>query len=1361
MEQNKDSGQIFCESVEIIAKSILEGITFDQTIKCVIVDAANAEKGEYRVSNGSATFLAYSTEKYLKNTNVYVLIPQGDYNNKKLIIGKITAENENIPYNYVKPFDTFFGIINEKFSNSLSEGLVANYLGKELKTENNITYRDLDKVEEKIGELAIGSFTNDFTRFGIKANFKSLLEGFDCVEGDYGLRIEITCEQDRDLEAPEDSVKYETRILFLNSKDMIGNPYGFNTFFSQEKVFDITDLGNITNISVFFYQNPLTFKDRKGEFIPDIDDSEGKKIVYPPNLFVSDVELSIGYDISSIAGDYVQIYTLDNSTYDRSGEPAVHKKLINLRWLHENELKQKTVMSPASEEPFEIRWYKYKFNAPAADNYSGVCWERIAPPEGKVFTLDFEPDQSLAQEQVKAIVVYGELPIPIAYEKGKLAWSTVEANVNRYYIEYTDSNNEVHKIVPNSSMFNYTNQNGDKNTNEIRVYELVEDTRKVYRSNILTFTNKDNVSNPVIYDILNGLTLNCYYEENGQQLPSGVHLVYDSFGSIVDRQYSQRNYIIECALRIDEGNTSIENKQFDEIRWIYPGENMIKGPGSKINTTDSVNLYQYKESRSENNGITGKFQYKIENRYTPAKDKNWVRCEVDYKGITYIATQELYFGYESTMGSNYSIQIVADKDWAAFTEGISGQSLTLSLDIYDDSFVNINQDRSQTVTWELIPVIEEEEKPKWLSYSNSGKSFKLTYDKGAKQTGGYIVRAAWTYSHEPTGTQYKIYDYYPIARRNNTALEALIPERIVYSSEGKPSYSKVPLQLFKIAENPGETTNLLGGVTWTDITLNKEFRLSVNKDDGRLSPPAFYCKPSSENNYHCRLLKGTKELGSTIYEWIVPIVLYQNNYFSSLIDDWSNTGVQISDTGGYILSNMLAAGSKDDKNRFSGVVMGDWAQESTDLGQAGLYGFGDGEMAFAFKEDGTAFIGKSGAGRIEFNGDKGTIKSAYYDEKYQPGTCFDLDDASLILRGGGKYGALTEADTTERINGITVLEPDRGPLKTGKISKNEYNIFKENNILLYYLTPDQPGVYTEINYQSHAHSESNYYYRSQYKQSIDLNASRQKHPMKIGVEGSEKFKVDWDGTLEATGADISGKITADVGQLGGWYIGEYKYFIGKDESGKDLYSTARVISDSENADWASIILLPSFLNATNNETLPPGIYGPSIRVGGGNLWTRPNFEVDSSGNLGASRYASGSGISSDNYRFIATDGGVRITQCDFILKPYDKGEGSKIVFKKDESEDLGSIYYEQDAGSEELYPKRMWIKSDGSLKLKARTRLSIESEDPSKYYIYFNAPINAKGGIWMGEKHFGSEHPDEREFTTTLTTGQLYFQIIE
>ena len=83
-------------------------------------------------------------------------------------------------------------------------------------------------------------------------------------------------------------------------------------------------------------------------------------------------------------------------------------------------------------------------------------------------------------------------------------------------------------------------------------------------------------------------------------------------------------------------------------------------------------------------------------------------------------------------------------------------------------------------------------------------------------------------------------------------------------------------------------------------------------------------------------------------------------------------------------------------------MMGAWTKtsESSDItGQTGVYGFHEGAMSYALKEDGTAFIGKSGGGRILLDGNKSIIESASYST-FGKGIKIDLDDNLLDIKNG-------------------------------------------------------------------------------------------------------------------------------------------------------------------------------------------------------------------------------------------------------------------------------------------------------------------------------------------------------------------------
>jgi hypothetical protein len=99
---------------------------------------------------------------------------------------------------------------------------------------------------------------------------------------------------------------------------MNGNPYDFQSYYTQEKVFDISQIGKIKTMSLEFYQTPGTFKSAEGKLVPHTDFLEN---LLPPNLFTNDVYISLGYDTSEFDSEMVYVYTLDSTTYSRSANP--------------------------------------------------------------------------------------------------------------------------------------------------------------------------------------------------------------------------------------------------------------------------------------------------------------------------------------------------------------------------------------------------------------------------------------------------------------------------------------------------------------------------------------------------------------------------------------------------------------------------------------------------------------------------------------------------------------------------------------------------------------------------------------------------------------------------------------------------------------------------------------------------------------------------------------------------------------------------------------------------------------------------------------------------------------------------------
>jgi len=147
--------------------------------------------------------------------------------------------------------------------------------------------------------------------------------------------------------------------------------------------------------------------------------------------------------------------------------------------------------------------------------------------------------------------------------------------------------------------------------------------------------------------------------------------------------------------------------------------------------------------------------------------------------------------------------------------------------------------------------------------------------------------------------------------------------------------------------------------------------------------------------------------------WAQPIVITQNRYPNSMINHWDGK-FKIDEENGTILSTMVGAGYKNSDNTYSGVLMGKIDCDNEDnASDVGLYGFHHGAQSFGLNIDGTAFFGKSGRGRILFDGNSGTISSASYQENRDTengsykktsaaGMMIDLDDGFIDMLGTTK-----------------------------------------------------------------------------------------------------------------------------------------------------------------------------------------------------------------------------------------------------------------------------------------------------------------------------------------------------------------------
>ena len=322
------------EAINILAEKKIETIKFDETVAATIVDASKADKGEYVVSTGNVKFIAYGTEtKYREKDTVMVTIPQGNYDNQKIIIGKQVDENTDSALVFRSPFVSFVDATKNLVPEAESERIFS-VLANDIENEN-IDDEDNAYWARGYWPVDILNFYNvnsenkvliwdsgqilyqDFTHLGVKADFQTFLNEYATIYGNYGLGIELTFTAKE--EVPVGVSNHFVNTVVFDSDDFFGNVYNFATYFSQEQVFNLSDFQDfsITNIKVYLYQRG-NFLDNNAQLIPhkvQFLDSEDSFIRIADNIYVKNLYISLGVDASTFVNDTATLISVGSRIY--------------------------------------------------------------------------------------------------------------------------------------------------------------------------------------------------------------------------------------------------------------------------------------------------------------------------------------------------------------------------------------------------------------------------------------------------------------------------------------------------------------------------------------------------------------------------------------------------------------------------------------------------------------------------------------------------------------------------------------------------------------------------------------------------------------------------------------------------------------------------------------------------------------------------------------------------------------------------------------------------------------------------------------------------------------------------------------
>lgn len=1297
-----DYNEIWLQSMDILINKKIESIRFDETINAVIINADKAEYGEYTVSTGAASFKAYSNDaKYVLNDKVMVTIPQGNYDNTKFIIGKQSSkENQNKPLSYVSPMTQIIDLTGNLIDGEHFKGLIANSNEEEVELwrAENLNYLGYD-------------------RLGLQAQFRTYLSDLNTSSGNYGLAAII------DFDTGNENTDFSKRIE-LDSSNFFGDPYNFDTYYTQMEVFNIKLFNEsfpIKKMSIVAYQ--------KNNFLDYYTNRiEEQEFV---NIFIKDPFICLGKDTTTFEGDSLHISS-DNLKYQKTEEEQ--QRTIEMYWIHRDEESGKIKVVESEDgflSDYSIQWYQYKTNAENEDNLAGANWDQLSEEKNKL-SITVNLDSTLRNHRFKVLIIQNSDKSVLISSNileflniDEIGDSATLKNINELELVFDDvqngnyflynkagrlyNNEEInkeHKLIP------YFTQRGEDPTKkfELNVSDCQEIIWQVGTTQRWVL-KEDNTFKEEIYDENNWRAL-AENEQNNQRL------MINSFIPIISNDKTYFNYKINSFLinsrnqnmvkliifRDNQYYTAFANMTFDymgtsgsdytvQINWNDVAADLQKQESENIDDNtlpqnpcligniEVIDQYNDKIDLT-NKIITASWKFGINNINNSNQDFIY---EEEDKSLYYPVWTSLNDGFQPLQDGNNSFYYFTEKNVYDFTNGnyyyydienknfkkILTEAEAESNIIYKKSnpeedhfkkfsFVQANDKDAIEDMYEnennyhkffifdgenyIVDPYEEFFEAEIYYEPQLNNRIKIT-SKGLEFKVEKQGEEAKIYIYQPENQPVNINSYYvleisiegittyplvayepiPLRNVNNIIIEGA--SKIRYSTDGNIDYDKNPYVCYLdgIEQNNGAWVYQQYGNTQSssfDISLQETIKES-NLEEGFLKPilvpPSIY----------------TKETALTIVQfknednilWTQPIFLYQDNYPSSTLNKWDGKEITTDNDTGTILAQGFAAGRKEYDNTFTGVVLGDWSKTNSDtpiIKQTGVYGFNHGAMSYALKDDGTAFLGKDGRGRIYFDGNNAVIKSASWRFDKLEGMMIDLDDGILDTRS--KNSQVYISPNSNRLLNIQVTKDDGEKKDIFYVGDSSYYLKTAD-----YNTTDHTGTYINLKQgqiKSYSldlqafgtvgsYNGNNYDYTGKL---LRLNSGAAYYPLKIGTKDNEEFKatwdgalilksnkieeinnqvknyyinldssgnddyplaigtnltknqrefwVKWDGTLHATGAQINGSITATSGEIGGWKI-DSKTISKQDITSNNKYKVIlnSQVSTNFNSDW--------------------------------------------------------------------------------------------------------------------------------------------------------------------------------------------------
>lgn len=1104
MSSSEQMAENMLTAMQIIAES--QPNNNDITIDGFIIDASRAKEGVYTVGSGYSQFTAYASTIYKENDDVYILIPGGDYNKTKFIVGRRMTESSGA-YNVIDELE------NMVFFHDSNSSLI-NFSEKSLGIQAN---------NSSAQEILIGIWEGSYagvSRLGLAPTFTSYLKPLGIINGNYGIRLLIT-----------DNTGTVEKVEF-DSSEYFGNPYNYIYSTRLTRVYELTTTKTIIKIEAYLYQKN-NFTDFNEDWVAPTNTNK--------NIFLTKFFVGVGATKSEIMASRCMIATTSGSNTYYSPEyvetlksnPAIEKRfneaIDELSDVARNNNSDKTAIENAWQSMssnFSLaeltrinNWLKnYKFFSQLAEaksdsDRSSFCQQAKQDAAAELLSqlTCYTPriSFSFAVTEDDKTKYYSSIPSFDTTSEGKKAKSEFIQWFRAKAGNVIKSNTLPPELLTGWELIGYMDIDGKTTDNFLSTGELIfvpdytQNTETLKA--LITYKNKQYISNALVLNnlrnaekeisqeeikkaldevtaqrysdldlisanqkALNDIYLDCGYYDGEDFISNHGQFNYYTRSGLIREEWEQKKFVIRCYSLNSERTTLpamlASNKDFYCAR-----------AGSRTSMILSQQDAIYKSFNVNGVAVNGyELAFTPSRYYEAARTANTftfsAKCHVDgnTQDILLENSLTLSFGYYDCLGTSHTV--------IAYWTSKATSEKVHSLVPGREYIPHIVIDGKETLgNWQL----KGTKTGSFTTYTPDLQDICVAYG---------VVEVGKVTQADPDGLKLACYLPAIISYNEDNIIEG--PTEIVYLSDGLPH-----LRMSELAEDVGPTYRLelliedndnnqkyMTEVPWIDtITPQTTAELTLaygttadwltGSENVTVSSPSNWSIQAVSNKDSIVYMRGSKAQTSdveidetkaqvslrnfgtltacsvkytndtppkkvtdyskveltplsyflsemdgqvygvrvyTAYGYLlatVPVICRISHYASAYIDNMAqyNGTVKIDEDNAIIYSPRILAGKYEDidagQKIFTGVALGDYCDTNTDpsMRLTGIYGFNKGTQVYAFKEDGTAFIG-SGNGRINFDGTNATLYNSNYESNQ--GMLIDLDGSDIFCKNG-------------------------------------------------------------------------------------------------------------------------------------------------------------------------------------------------------------------------------------------------------------------------------------------------------------------------------------------------------------------------